>query len=96
LDVGDNMSLDSTLNYDITGPGGGGSAPSSKEDSFMSEPLGGKVSPSDSPAKNTSSPKLSKPESSDVVKSVFYDPQNASPGTLDTTLNDVLEISFNE
>lgn len=84
------------MDFEISGPGGGSGAPASREDSTMTMPLGGPASPSNGPGHNTSSPKLSKPESSDIIKSVFYDPQNAKPGSLDSTLSDVLEISFNE
>lgn len=86
--------MDSTMNFEISGPGGGGgSAPSSKEDSLMETNIGSVPNTGGSPARNNV-PSVGKPESSDVIKSVFYEDVKGSPGTLDSTINDVLEISF--
>ena len=87
------MSLDSTMNFEITGPGGSSGAPEKPMDSVAREVFP-KPSPSDSPGVNRSSPKLSKPESKDKISSVFYDDIQGDPGTLESTMNSVLEISF--
>ncbi len=89
------MALDSTMNFTISGPGGSSGAPSSKQDSTQREVF-------TTPDPNSGGgergrnrvPSVSKPESSDVIGSVFYDPLTGDPGTLETTMNDVLEISF--
>jgi hypothetical protein len=91
------MSLDSTQSFIIDGPGGG-SKPSTSFDSTQRE-----VHPTPSPnegggdrGSNHSSPKLSKPETPSIINSVFYDQVSGNPATLDSTLNSVLEISFNK
>jgi hypothetical protein len=89
------MSLDSTMTFEITGPGGGSGAPATKPDSTQRDvyPAPGANDGGGERGRNRV-PSVSKPESSDKISSVFYDPLKGSPGTLETTMNDVLEISF--
>lgn len=88
------MSLDSTMDFVITGPGGNSSAPSTRVDSEMETPFGSKVSPSDAPGKNNVG-SVSKGETPGKINSVFYDPLSPSPGKVDTTMNEVfVEKSF--
>jgi hypothetical protein len=89
------MALDSTMNFEITGPGGGSGAPSTKPDSTQREVFS-TPSPNDGGGGRGRNrvPSVSKPESNDKISSVFYDPLTGNPGTLESTMNDVLEISF--
>jgi hypothetical protein len=90
-------SIDSTQSFVIDGPGGG-SKPSSSFDSTQREVIP-TPSPNDgggSRGVNNSSPALSKPETPGIINSVFYDQVSGNPATLDSTLNSVLEISFNK
>lgn len=88
------MSLDSTLQFEISGPGGGGKAPSAPTDSTQESNIGAVPSLGGSPGKNNF-PSVNKPESSDIVKSVFFeDSIKGNPGDLDSTLEDILQISF--
>lgn len=89
------MSLDSTQSFIIDGPGGG-SKPSSSFDSTQQD-LYPSPSANDGGGRrgvNESSEKLSKPETPSIINTVFYDQTQGRPATLDSTLNSVLEISF--
>lgn len=86
--------IDTTQDFIISGPGGGSSAPSTKLDTTMEMPFGGAVSANDSPGKNNF-PSVSKPETAGKVNSVFFEPIPASPASIDSTFEQVLEqINF--
>jgi hypothetical protein len=92
-----NKAIDSTMDYDISGPGGGSGAPENKLESTQRDVWDGKateISGNKHGANNV--PIVSKPESNDKVSSVFYDPagDGHSPGNLESTMNSVLEINF--
>lgn len=89
------MALDSTMNFEISGPGGGSGAPSTKDDTTLETNIGSVPSLNSSPAKNNV-PSVGKPETSDIINTRFYEDVSGNPGTLDSTLSDVLEISFNK
>ncbi len=89
------MAIDTTMDFNITGPGGNSSAPSTNIASEMQTPFGSKVSASDAPGKNKV-PSVGKPETPGKINSVFYDEQNASPGKLDTLFNDAMDFDYNE
>lgn len=87
--------MDSTMSYEINGPGGGTSSPGLKEDTLLSSDVGPTPSAGESPARNKV-PVVGKPESAGIIQTVFYeDSIKGNPGTLDGTLSDILEISFN-
>lgn len=87
-----NKGLDSTQEFEISGPGGGGRAPASGLDSTQRDVFE-KPSPGTSPASHKDEI-VSKPETKDVIGSTFYDPCTGNPGTLDSTMEDILQISF--
>jgi hypothetical protein len=89
--------VDSTQSFIIDGPGGGGK-PSSSIDSTQREvfPVPSANDGAGSRGVNASSPALAKPETPSIINSIFYDPTSGSPATLDSTMNSVLEISFNK
>ena len=91
------MSLDSPNRIIPQGPGGGSSAPAGRVDSTQRDvfPKPDANSGGDETGANRV-PSVSKPETPGQIDSVFYDrcTDGASPGSLDSTLNDVLQVSF--
>jgi len=88
-----NKGLDSTMTDVITpGPGGGGSAPANRVEGTMRD-VEAKPSPRGDGGRNRFET-VSKPETPSIINSVFYDETSGSPGTLDSTMRDVLEIGF--
>lgn len=87
-------SIDSTMDYNISGPGGG-SKPSTQIDSTQREvmPI---PSANDGPGERGRNrvASLSKPETPSIINTVFYDPLSGNPASLDSILDSVLEISF--
>lgn len=89
-----NKGLDSSITYEmpVASPGGGSAAPTNKLDSTMREVFD-KPSASNPPGSHHD-PEVSKPETSDIINSVFYDPQVAKPATLDSTMREIEDINF--
>jgi len=87
------MALDSTMTFEIKGPGGSSSAPEKPLDGTQRDVWGKPNENSGGGERGRNRvPSVSKPESSDKISSVFYDSTPANPGSLDSTLDDIFQL----
>lgn len=94
------MALSSTQEFELNGPGGGSAAPGGRLDSTRtSEPFGGPPSPNagvGASSRSESVGPVTKGETPGIINSTIYSDVKGSPSSLETTLEDVLQISFNK
>ena len=93
-----NSRLDSTMEHLLPeGGGSGGSKPSNKYDSTMSLPVGSIPSPNEgngSQRHANAQSSVNKPADNGIIAPKFFESVSGSPGSLDSTMQDVLELDF--